>query len=617
MEDMARLALVEQNIKDINKFSKILHELLRNINHILENPHDKELRTIESDAFKNMQDCQAFDDYLKYIGFESVPNGFAFPNEQTLSKLRIAQAALERKISFCCGPAVTDVAVTKIVSSQKKLPQLVPANVLTTKNSLLLKIQTLFNNMLNYEDEDLQQTARKHIPLVTLQLKALDRMREQQKKIKTGELKSDDMSFDIALLLELLGWFKHKFFSWVDQPDCTDCGGSTRFMKNSTLKSDTETCRVEVYQCIECQSVYHFPRYNDVRTLLRTRRGRCGEWANCFTLLCRALGYDTRYVYDTTDHVWCEVFDYDSRSWLHADPCEGKLNTPLIYSHGWNKQLSYVIAVSRDDLQDVSWRYSSNHKQMLSRRTEVSESELVSALLTLREHRHAQLSAARRKYLSVRNLRELADLMVERQPTDYESHGRISGSKEWRLERGEMGKAKHHTFEFSAPGTTTVTYCAAPDQYRVSCNDAQHTVDGWHDGVWDVNNVFRKVEKDWRQVYLAREEGEDTGTISWRMAAKEGLVFKSFSAEAKTAVYETGHIDWSLQFDDEDPIPAQINNRLATYSRVYRSVTLTARLSGGAGAVSWQHAQLFRQPLSDTSGVFHLRADLVPHAGDQ
>ncbi|CAH2243599.1 jg614 [Pararge aegeria aegeria] len=493
MEDMARLALVEQSVKDINKFSNILHELLRLINHILDNPHDKELRTIRSEALKKVLDCKAFGDYLKYIGFESVQNGFTFPNEQTLSKLRMAQAALERKISFCCGP-IRSVSVTRsgIIGSQTKRPQLSPANVLSTQNSLLLKIQTLFNNMLQYEDEDLQQTAREHIPLVTLQLMALDRMREQQRKIKTGR--------GIAIMCRIL--------RSVPSSAKTIRRIPWRSASSGPLEDARSTRRfiLKVYKCVECATVCKFPRYNDVRTLLHTRCGRCGEWANCFTLLCRALGYDTRYVYDTTDHVWCEVFDYDSNSWLHADPCEGKLNAPLIYTHGWGKKLSYVIAFSRDDLQDVTWRYTSDHKEVLSRRTEVSEAELVSAVLSLREHRHAQLSPARRKYLAARNLRELADLMVERQPTDYESHGRISGSKEWRTERGEIGNDKSHTFEFTGPGDVSIRYYTGPDEYRISCDGAEtETVEKWANGVFEMKNVFRKVELDWQQVYLARE----------------------------------------------------------------------------------------------------------------
>ncbi|KPJ05643.1 Peptide-N(4)-(N-acetyl-beta-glucosaminyl)asparagine amidase [Papilio xuthus] len=119
-----------------------------------------------------------------------------------------------------------------------------------------------------------------------------------------------------------------------------------------------------VFKCKKCERDTLFPRYNDVRNLLRTRRGRCGEWANCFALLCRALGYDTRHVFDTNDHVWVEIFNLESGEWLHVDPCEGMVDAPLVYSCGWGTRLAYVIAVSRDDVQDVTWRYTVKHKQV-------------------------------------------------------------------------------------------------------------------------------------------------------------------------------------------------------------------------------------------------------------
>jgi peptide-N4-(N-acetyl-beta-glucosaminyl)asparagine amidase len=53
---------------------------------------------------------------------------------------------------------------------------------------------------------------------------------------------------------------------------------------------------VEQHQCKDCGAITRFPRYNHPGVLLDTHRGRCGEWANCFTLCCRALGFDARCV---------------------------------------------------------------------------------------------------------------------------------------------------------------------------------------------------------------------------------------------------------------------------------------------------------------------------------
>lgn len=72
MEDMARLALVEQSVRDIDKFSKLLHELRYHINHILDSPHDLQLRIIKSNILKDYFKLDTFAEYLKYVGFELV-----------------------------------------------------------------------------------------------------------------------------------------------------------------------------------------------------------------------------------------------------------------------------------------------------------------------------------------------------------------------------------------------------------------------------------------------------------------------------------------------------------------------------------------------------------------
>lgn len=62
-----------------------------------------------------------------------------------------------------------------------------------------------------------------------------------------------------------------------------------------------------MHKCSSCNDFTPFARYNDLNILLETRKGRCGEWANVFTLFCRAMKWDARHVIDEGDHVWTEV----------------------------------------------------------------------------------------------------------------------------------------------------------------------------------------------------------------------------------------------------------------------------------------------------------------------
>lgn len=106
-----------------------------------------------------------------------------------------------------------------------------------------------------------------------------------------------------AEVLALCSWFKNDYMRWVDPIRCPACAGPT-FSAGTVPPDRTElwdgAARVEVHVCKDknCATQRRFPRYGKVSTLLRTKEGRCGEWAHLFYVFLRAKGIESRYVWN-------------------------------------------------------------------------------------------------------------------------------------------------------------------------------------------------------------------------------------------------------------------------------------------------------------------------------
>ena len=248
------------------------------------------------------------------------------------------------------------------------------------------------------------------------------------------------------MLKQLLHWYKHDFFKWTNQPQCTSCQSDTQLVGHAQPTPQERQYRagiVELYRCTRCSTTVRFPRYNHPLKLLDTRNGRCGEWANCFTLLCRAMGFEARAAHDWTDHVWTEVYSEQQRRWVHCDPCEDCMDRPELYEGGWSKKLNYVIALSKDDVVDVTRRYTKKYDEVKQRRTLCPEPQLQVVVTMMNLALWYRQSADRRRVLLERQRVEQTelhgDMAVEHVLRTGQLAGRTTGSAEWRRARGEIG----------------------------------------------------------------------------------------------------------------------------------------------------------------------------------
>ncbi|KAJ3250172.1 hypothetical protein HK103_003794 [Boothiomyces macroporosus] len=232
-----------------------------------------------------------------------------------------------------------------------------------------------------------------------------------------SRIEKEGIPFNHALTKALLKWFKHSFFKWVDKPQC-ECGQAGQIVGTDRPN--------------QSESI-------DPKSLLLSRKGRCGEWANAFTLVCRAMGLEVRYVLDFTDHVWTEIYCDVQNRWIHCDSCEESFDSPLLYSEGWGKKLNYVFAVGDTEVRDVTRKYVKDFKECSSRRNMCAERLVNNTAYFLTSKLRSSLSPLYVNELNLRDFKEIQALFSQ-QINWGELKGRQTGSVEWRTARGEMGK---------------------------------------------------------------------------------------------------------------------------------------------------------------------------------
>ncbi|XP_071355410.1 peptide-N(4)-(N-acetyl-beta-glucosaminyl)asparagine amidase [Trachinotus anak] len=613
-------------------FLDVAKLLLTYADNILRYPNEEKYRSIRigNPTFSTkLLPIKGAVECLFEMGFEEAETHLVFPASASVEQLKLIRESIaaERDQRLQGGRLVQPTTQTVAASASASAPESSAAAAATSTQpvsplppqpsslessmSFFVTVQSNFQHVMVYENPELQQKARSHIPHQQLSSAAQHKLKDAKDADPECKLGIEDF-----LVLELLRWFKQDFFSWVDSLPCSHCGGVTQIA--SSLSPSTDDLRwgaqrVENHYCQECKLSTRFPRYNNPEKLLETRRGRCGEWANCFTLCCRALGLEARYIWDSTDHVWTEIYSVSQRRWLHCDSCENVCDQPLLYEVGWGKKLAYVLAFSKDQVVDVTWRYSCKHPEVLSRRTSVQEAWLRHTINGLNASRQQSLNPDRLKELTERLLVELVEFISPKRPKPGELGGRNSGSLAWRVARGETRAAEPGTSTQAAGYVFTPTekeksdrllhvcYSATKDQYCRLSNSSE-VIQSWDQCVWRTESVYRKVENDWQMVYIARTEGSSVGRISWKFDfAPVGMKIKSVSIMASSQTFHTGKVSWHLQ-SGQITTEFSGDGKMQSFSTLCGSsdFIIVAELSGGEGETSWQHSQLFRQSLKET-----------------
>lgn len=317
---------------------------------------------------------------------------------------------------------------------------------------IINSVQSLSQNLSRYDDPLSLEAALDTIDLAKI-YEGVDKREQSSQNL--------DFGYEDHVVRETLRYFKDDFFSWVTRPKCPICKRDGENIRPTGSErppaiNPDEISVIEVYVCTECNQRVEFPRINNPTKLLETKRGRCGEWVNCFMLVLRAvLGSEvqTRYIWNSEDHVWCEYYSKNLQRWIHLDPCENVFDEPSLYSKNWGKKMSWIIGIGDNYLVDLSEKYVTETSKAIPKNTVANEQtiakflESYNALLLLQKWEAVQIleKSDEEKYLKLYNdiLLLQARERINNKPAPSKSRelpqGRQTGDASWTSSRGEDG----------------------------------------------------------------------------------------------------------------------------------------------------------------------------------
>lgn len=113
----------------------------------------------------------------------------------------VSKGAVQKVLA--ANPAPVKITAKQPFHNRIRFPQ-----ILKTSNNFLQQLEQLSDSTMQYEDELLQKCALAIMPTEKFKMNAIEKLRQLQKLIKSGEIKDDEPILDELILEELAFWFK-------------------------------------------------------------------------------------------------------------------------------------------------------------------------------------------------------------------------------------------------------------------------------------------------------------------------------------------------------------------------------------------------------------------------